>query len=125
MWNQTRVAGRTASKPRPARRRKPTRRLRARLRLVWLAAFVGLVAYLYYQPLTSYFETRGELAAERAKVESLAVARAGLELRLVNATSLEATQREARRIAYVRPGEQLFVVKGIPDWRRARSSRDR
>ena len=112
------MAGRTAPKPRPARRRKPTR-LRARLRLVWLVAFVGLVAYLYYQPLTSYFATRGELAAERAKVESLAVARAGLELRLVNATSLDATQREARRIGFVRPGETMFVVKGIPEWRKA------
>jgi hypothetical protein len=89
------------------------------MRLVWLVAFVGLVSYLYYQPLTSFFETRGELAAEQAKVESLAVARAELELRLVNATSLDATQREARRIGFVRPGERLFVVKGIPEWRKA------
>ena len=38
---------------------------------------------------------------------------------------LEATQREARRIGYVLPGEQLFVVKGIPAWRRAqRTLRD-
>jgi len=29
-------------------------------------------------------------------------------------------------MGYVRPGEQLFVVKGIPAWRKARSSaRDR
>jgi hypothetical protein len=112
------VAGRTPAKPRRPRRRGASR-LRARLRLVWLVAFVGLVAYLYYQPLTSYFETRGDLAAEREQVESLAVARAGLELRLVNATSLEATQREARRIGFVRPGERMFVVKGIPEWRKA------
>jgi cell division protein FtsB len=118
------VAGRSAAKPRPARRRKPTRR-RAQLRLVWLVAFVALVSYLYYQPLTSYFETRGDLAAERAKVDSLAVTRAELELRLVNATSLDATQREARRIGYVRSGERLFVVKGIPEWRKvARRLRD-
>jgi hypothetical protein len=25
---------------------------------------------------------------------------------------------EARRIGFVRRGEQLFVVKGIPEWRR-------
>jgi Septum formation initiator len=117
------VAGRTAATSRPARRGKPTRRLRARLRLLWLILFVGLVSYLYYQPLTSYLGTRGELAAERAKVESLAVARAELELRLVNATSLEATQREARRIGFVRPGERLFVVKGIPEWRKAARKR--
>ena len=64
--------------------------------------------------LTRPLELRGG-----AQVESLAVARAGLELRLVNATSLEATQREARRIGFVRPGERMFVVKGIPEWRRA------
>jgi hypothetical protein len=89
------------------------------MRIVWLAAFVALVSYLYYQPLTSYFETRSELADERAQVETLAITKAELELRLVNATSLEATQREARRIGFVRPGERLFVVKGIPEWRKA------
>ena len=52
------------------------------------------------------------------EVERLRIAKAELELRLVNSTSLEATQREARRIGYVLPGEQLFVVKGIPEWRR-------
>jgi cell division protein FtsB len=113
------VAGRSAAKTRPARRPKRASRGRRRLRALWLVAFVGVVAYLYYQPLTSYLETRGELAAERAKVETLAVTKAELELRLVNSTSLEATQREARRIGFVRPGEQLFVVKGIPEWRRA------
>jgi hypothetical protein len=113
------VAGRSAARTRPTRRARAAPRLRRRLRVLWLVAFVGLVAYLYYQPLTSYLETRGELAAERAKVETLAVAKAELELRLVNSTSLQATQREARRIGFVRPGEQLFVVKGIPEWRRA------
>jgi Septum formation initiator len=80
---------------------------------------VGVVAYLYYRPLASYYETRNELAARRAEVETLRIARGGLELRLVNATSLQATQHEARRLGYVRPGEELFVVKGIPAWRLA------
>jgi Septum formation initiator len=82
---------------------------------------VAVVAFLYYRPLASYVETRTQLADRRTEVETLRVAKAGLELRLANATSLEATEREARRIGYIRPGEQLFVVKGIPDWRRARS----
>ena len=81
--------------------------------------------YLYYRPIASYFETRNELAAERAEVETLRIVKAQLELRLTSSTSLEATQREARRIGYVHPGEHLFVVKGIPDWRRAqRTLRD-
>ena len=78
-----------------------------------------LAGYLYYQPLSSYLETREDLAARRAEVESLRITKEGLERRLRSSTSLEATQREARRIGYVLPGEQLFVVKGIPDWRRA------
>jgi cell division protein FtsB len=109
----------------PAKRRKKssrTPRARRRLRLVWLLALLGVAVYLYYRPLSSYLETRGDLAARQAEVESLRVVKAGLEQRLTNFTSLEATEREARRIGYVRPGEQLFVVKGIPDWRRQQRS---
>jgi len=83
---------------------------------------VAVTAYLYSRPLASYLQVRTELAERRAEIETLRATRAGLELRLTNATSLEATEREARRIGYVRPGEQLFIVKGIPDWRRAQRS---
>ena len=87
---------------------------------------VTLGLYLYYRPLASYLETRNDLSERRAEVEALKVARAQLELRLVNSMSVEATEREARRSGYVKPGEQLFVVKGIPAWRQARSAaRDR
>jgi hypothetical protein len=30
-----------------------------------------------------------------------------------------ALAREARRIGYVKPGERLFIVKGISSWQRA------
>ena len=99
--------------------KKRTPRSRRRFRLLWLTALVAVAAYLYYQPLSSYLETRNDLAARRAEVETLRIAKAGLELRLTSSTSLESTQREARRIGFVLPGEQLFVVKGIPAWRRA------
>jgi hypothetical protein len=90
-----------------------------------MLALVGIAIYLYYRPLASYLETRNDLATRRSEVETLRIAKADLEIRLANSTSLEAAQREARLAGYVRPGEQLFVVKGIPDWRRARSpSRD-
>ena len=89
---------------------------------MWLVALVGVAVYLYYRPIASYLETRSDLAARHAEVETLRIAKAELELRLVNSTSLEATKREARRIGFVRPGEQLFVVKGIPDWRAERRS---
>ncbi len=78
--------------------------------------------FLYYRPISSYFETRNDLTTRRAEVESLRLVRAELELRLVNSSSVGSLEREARRINYVRPGERLFVVKGIPAWRKARSS---
>ncbi len=92
---------------------------------MWVLAFVVLSAWLYYRPLASYLDARAELAARTNEVATLRVVRDELELRLANSASLEATQREARRIGYVLPGEQLFVVKGIPDWRRAHSARAR
>jgi hypothetical protein len=92
---------------------------------VWLVALLGVAVYLYYRPIASYLETRSELAERRTEVATLRIVKAELESRLTSSTSLEATTREARRIGYVLPGEQLFVVKGIPDWRRAqRTLRD-
>ena len=94
-------------------------RSKRRLRLLWLGGLVAIAGYLYYQPLSSYLETRNQLTAARTEVETLRIAKAELEVRLRSSTSVEATKREARRIGYVLPGEQLFVVKGIPAWRRA------
>ena len=116
------VAGTQAKKARSRGSKKRTPRSRRRLRLVWLTALVAVAAYLYYQPLASYLETRSDLRARQAEVNALLVTKAGLERRLTSSTSLDATQREARRIGYVRPGEQLFVVKGIPEWRRVQRS---
>jgi cell division protein FtsB len=96
---------------------------RRRFRLLWGVAIVGIAVYLYYRPISSYFETKRELAAERAQVDSLRRVREDLRLRLVNSTSAAATEREARRLGYVKPGERLFVVKGIPAWRKAHESR--
>jgi Septum formation initiator len=101
------------------RARKRVPRSKRRLRLLWLTALVGVAAYLYYQPLSSYFETRNDLEARQGELRALRVTKAELEQRLRASTSLEATKREARRIGYVLPGERLFVVKGIPDWRSA------
>ena len=104
------------------RKRTTTARIgRRRLRLLWAIALVGIAVYLYYQPISSYLETRNDLTSRRAEVESLRLVRAELELRLVNSTSVGSLEREARRINYVKPGERLFVVKGIPAWRTARN----
>jgi Septum formation initiator len=113
------VAGKAAKR----KRASATAVGRRRLRLLWAVAPLGIAAYLYYQPISTYLETRNDLAARRTEVASLRLVRAELELRLVNSTSVGSLEREARRINYVKPGERLFVVKGIPAWRKARSDR--
>jgi cell division protein FtsB len=89
----------------------------------WLAvAALALVAFLYYRPLVTYLEAREALTARTAEVEVLRADKRALERRLADQESTTALVHEARRLAYVRPGEQLFVVQGIPEWRRARAA---
>ena len=81
-----------------------------------------IAVYLYYRPLSSYLDTRSELTARQAEVETLRQTRTALQLRLANSTSVKATEREARRLGYVRPGERLFFVKGINSWRKRQAA---
>ena len=105
----------TATKPAKKRLRR-LRRLRFG-RLGAIAAIV-LVAYLYYRPLSSWTHTRGALAQRTSQVQVLEAQKATLEHEVEQATSLTQLARTARRIGLVRPGERLFIVKGIPEWRR-------
>ena len=116
------MAGRAKAKASASERTRRARIGRRRLRLLWAIAILGIAVYLYYRPLSSYLETRNDLATSRTEVQSLRYVKAELELRLVNSTSVDSIEREARRIGYVRPGERLFVVKGIPAWRKARNA---
>jgi hypothetical protein len=85
----------------------------------WLAVgALVLVGLLYYRPLKAYVDARGELAQKRAAVHKLQVEKQRLERRLGSSTSIHTLAREARALGYVRPGEHLFIVKGINDWRK-------
>src|SRR5919202_474986 len=99
---------------------KPSRRPpRASLVRRWLAlGAVVLVAYFYYHPLRTYFETRSQLAARRAQVAQLAAQKRELERRLAASKTADELVREGREPGYVRPGEHLFIVKGIHAWLR-------
>ena len=109
----------------PRAKRRPARlRLSPRFLLRWLALGVTvLVALLYVAPVRSYLETHGALEQRRAEVETLRRERARLERRLRASTSPEALLAEARRLGFVKEGERLFIVKGIPRWRAARAAR--
>ena len=100
---------------RPAGGRSRSRRLRRSLAL----AAVALVAFLYYRPLQSYLETRAALVEREAEVRALVERKRSLERRLTAQASAATLVREARRLGYVKPGERLFIVKGIDAWRHA------
>jgi cell division protein FtsB len=76
------------------------------------------MAFLYTKPISSYLGTRSELGARHAEVVALRAEKARLVRRLALTTSSAALAREARRIGYVKPGERLFIVKGIGAWER-------
>jgi len=104
-----------------ASRRPPAAKLARR----WLAVIlIGLIGYAYYHPLRSWIETRQELSSRRAEVAKLATEKQALQQRLEASTSLDALAREARRLGFVRPGEHLFIVKGIAAWKSTHTTID-
>ncbi len=103
---------RTIGKP---RRRRPVGRLLGVGGLI-------LLAVLYYRPLSTYVETKRALEQRVAEVQALEAQKHVLERRLARSGSEDALVRQARRLSLVKPGERLFIVKGIPEWRHARAA---
>ena len=102
-------------------RRPPTATLVRR----WLTVvLIGMIGYAYYHPLRSWIETRSELQSRRAEVAQLAAQRRELKERLRAGATLDSLARQARALGYVRPGEHLFIVKGIKAWQKAHSRID-
>jgi hypothetical protein len=105
-----------------ARTRRPPAATLARR---WLAvALIGMIGYAYYHPLRSWLETRNELQARRAEVAQLVAQKRELEQRLQTSARLDSLARQARQLGYIRPGEHLFIVKGIKAWQEAHSRID-
>ncbi|HXY85315.1 MAG TPA: septum formation initiator family protein [Gaiellaceae bacterium] len=104
---------RAAKRPTKRTRRPPATTL---LRRWGVVAVVAIVAYLYYHPLRTYLSTRGELARSKTEVAQLTASKRDLQQRLAIASSPDALAREARQLGYVRPGEHLYIVKGIQAW---------
>jgi cell division protein FtsB len=92
-------------------RRRPSR---SKLVLRWAAlAVLVLIALAYIHPLTSYRHAQAEVAQRRAAIAALERTNTGLATELTNASKSEFVVREARRLGIVRPGEHLFIVKGV------------
>jgi cell division protein FtsB len=81
-------------------------------------ATLVVVALLYYRPVKSYLETRASLQQRQTEVRELRAKRDDLARRLEDADTPEALARRARKLGLVKPGEQLFIVKGIEEWKR-------
>ena len=95
---------------------RPRRRIPV---LRWAAlGTVVIVALLYYRPLKAYVDAQSELGHRTQVVRQLQADKARLEHQLGASTSLATLSREARALGYVRPGEHLFIVKGIDQWRK-------
>jgi cell division protein FtsB len=104
------------------RARKPPR---SRFILRWLAVgAIVLVGLLYARPLRSYLDAKHDLARRATEVQTLKAQRRALQHRLAESTSSEALTRQARRLGLVRPGERLFIVKGVPAWLRDKATID-
>jgi len=102
-----------------ASRRPPLASLARR----WLAVVLVLaIGYAYYHPLRSWLQTSHELSSRRAEVGRLASEKRVLHDRLQFSASSDALAREARRLGFIRPGEHLFIVKGIQAWRKSHST---
>ena len=85
----------------------------------WLAVgALVLVELLYFRPLKAYVDARGQLGQRQAVVQRLERQKAGLERRLGSSQSVATVAREARALGYVKPGEHLFIVKNIDQWRK-------
>lgn len=94
------------------RRRAPRSQL-----LRWGAVVAAcVVAVLYYKPARTYLHTRDAVSARAAEVRKLRRQHAQLERLVAASTSDAELAREARRLGLVKPGERLFIVKGINRW---------
>ena len=78
---------------------------------------LALVALLYWKPIHSYERTRAVLDRREAEVSRLQAQQRQLKERIATVGTGQDLLREARRLGFVKPGEQLFIVRGIAAWR--------
>jgi cell division protein FtsB len=89
------------------------------LRPTRLLALGGLLlmVFLYWKPVRTYEHTRGVLQRRQTEVARLRTQQQQLQHRLETVGTGADLIREARRLGLVKPGERLFIVRGISAWR--------
>jgi cell division protein FtsB len=102
-----------------AAKKKRRRRIGGPIARRWFAVgALVLVGLLYYRPLHDFADARSQRAVRVAAVRQLQKEHKALEQRLKRASTLAVLVQQARALGYIRPGEHLFIVKDIPQWRR-------
>ena len=79
---------------------------------------VAVAVLLYWKPIRNYEHVHAALASRESEVSQLEQEKAQLQTRLASVDSGQMLVQEARRLGLVKPGEQLFIVRGIAAWRR-------
>ncbi|MGH3005558.1 MAG: FtsB family cell division protein [Gaiellaceae bacterium] len=106
------------------RGRRRTRPSRSALALRWIGALVLVaIAVAYVHPLREWRAARADVAERRAEVDRLERTNERLEGQLARAGTTAFVEREARRLGLVKPGERLFVVTGIDEWKKENGRR--
>jgi cell division protein FtsB len=82
-------------------------------RLALLAVLLGLML-LFIGPARSYVSTWQKAKHERAVVAQLKRENARLRARRAALTHPAVLEREARSLGMTRPGERVFVLRGLP-----------
>jgi len=106
-------------------RRRPSKRpSKSALALRWIGvAILLVVAVGYVQPIRAYQQAQDDVAVRRAQVDRMEQRNERLETQLEEAGTNEFIERSARRLGLVKPGERLFVVTHVDEWKRDRQGR--
>ena len=121
------MASSTARARAPARARRPARRqgvgtqaiaLRGirwdRVARLSLLMALGLVLLLYIKPATRYFEAWQLSRDTKSELQELRTDNAQLRSRKRELQRSSRVELEARRVGMARPGERVYVVRGLP-----------
>lgn len=82
-----------------------------------------LVALLYYRPLTGYFASQSQYAQRVAQLAKYKREEAAYERKLREASSPAALAAQERLLGFVQPGQHLYIVKNIKQWRHRHDGR--
>ena len=84
---------------------------------VSLLVVLGIILVSYIGPATEYLRAWGLVKDTRSEVRELQRDNAALRARAKRLRDLETVELEARRSGMARPGERVYVIRGLPEER--------